>query len=115
MISLVSPNEIQTDARKSYKIIGLPGTGKTYTLLQIVKNYVSDGIDMNEIIYCSHSGIYRKSEQLLCNLMGTYVSILELSYYENKIIQNLKNLMKQDKAIIYNSMAISIWTPELTK
>ncbi|OLS20199.1 MAG: ATP-dependent DNA helicase UvrD2 [Candidatus Heimdallarchaeota archaeon LC_2] len=55
MISLVSPNDIQTDVRKSYKIIGLPGTGKTFTLLQIVKNYVSDGIAMKDIIYCSHT------------------------------------------------------------
>ncbi len=55
MIGLVSPNEIRLNERKSYKIIGLPGTGKTYTLLQIVKNYVSDGIEMREIIYCSHT------------------------------------------------------------
>lgn len=55
MLTLVSPNEIHHDDKKSYKIIGLPGTGKTYTLLQIVKNYVSDGIDMKEIIYCSHT------------------------------------------------------------
>ncbi|MCE7734463.1 MAG: ATP-dependent helicase [Candidatus Heimdallarchaeota archaeon] len=55
MLTLVSPNEISEKTRKSYKIIGLPGTGKTYTLLQIVKNYVSDGIDMKQIIYCSHT------------------------------------------------------------
>ncbi|MCE7736560.1 MAG: ATP-dependent helicase [Candidatus Heimdallarchaeota archaeon] len=55
MLTLASPYELQHDARKSYKIIGLPGTGKTYTLLQIVKNYVSDGIEMKDIIYCSHT------------------------------------------------------------
>lgn len=55
MLSLVKPNEIQGNDNKSYKIIGLPGTGKTYTLLQIVKNYISDGIDMKDIVYCSHT------------------------------------------------------------
>ncbi|MHA2097675.1 MAG: UvrD-helicase domain-containing protein [Candidatus Kariarchaeaceae archaeon] len=55
IIPLVKSRDIHSDTKKSYKIIGLPGTGKTYTLLQIVKNYVSNGIDMKDIIYCSHT------------------------------------------------------------
>ncbi|MCE7737225.1 MAG: hypothetical protein GPJ54_20220 [Candidatus Heimdallarchaeota archaeon] len=55
MLTLANPSDIQFNEKKSYKIIGLPGTGKTYTLLQIVKNYVSDEIDMKFIIYHSHT------------------------------------------------------------
>ena len=36
-----------------YKVIGPPGTGKTYTLLNEVANYVNKGVSLDKIGYFS--------------------------------------------------------------
>jgi DNA helicase-2/ATP-dependent DNA helicase PcrA len=39
----------------SYRIIGLPGTGKTYKLLLMLEEFIKKGYRMHRIAFCSHT------------------------------------------------------------
>ena len=56
------PHRINIDPRRmkfgdpiSYKVIGLPGTGKTTFLINSVEEMLKHGIAMDDILYCSHT------------------------------------------------------------